>query len=151
MRRAPMLLLAALLHPGSVHPLHTTHTELLESASGEVTVAVRAFSDDLLAALRRRGPESGDSAIAHYVGATLQLQDATGRAVALRLVRVEQDGAVTWMHFAATVPGGLAGARIRPTMQSELYPDQVNVVRAVYRGREQSLLFLRGDGVKTLP
>ncbi len=151
MWRTPLLLLATLLPPWGVHPLHTTHTELLETVSGRVTVAVRAFRDDLSAALGRRGPETGDSAMARYVRATLQLQDAAGRAVALQLVRVEQDGAVTWMRFAAVFPGGLAGARIRPTMQSELYPDQVNVVRAVYQGRDRSLLFLQGDGPKTLP
>lgn len=141
--------LAGLVLGSRVHPLHTTHTELTVTASG-VAISVRAFSDDLTRALLQRERSADDSAKARYIRETLGLKTPSGHPVMLTLTKVEQDGPVTWLHFTAAPTTGLRGWWIHPMMQTELFEDQVNVVRAVANGREQSLLFLRGDGPQAL-
>lgn len=133
------------------HPLHTTHTELAEQPGGGVTIEIRAFSDDLQAAVERGEGAMTDSAVARYVRRTVRLTSAGGRRAELSWAGAEPDGDVTRLRFRAVVPGGLAGARLSQEMQTALFADQVNVVQARYRGRRVSLLFLPGDPAKPLP
>lgn len=134
-----------------VHPLHTTRTELEERNRGEITIEVRAFSDDLRAAVEARERVVTDSALARYVRAVLELRGGDGRAATLRWSGTGLDGDVTLIRLDARLPGGLAGAQIRQTMHTEMFSDQVNVVQARYGGRRVSLLFVDGDGPRRLP
>lgn len=132
------------------HPLHTTHTEVRELAGGAVEVTIRAFSEDLEAAVRRQEGAMGDSALARYVRSRVELHNAAGEPVQLGWAGAARDGEATLLRLRATVPKGLARGRIRQAMLSELFQDQVNVVHL--RGpRRASLLFLPGDGPKSLP
>jgi uncharacterized protein DUF6702 len=132
------------------HPLHTTHTDLVE-ADGLVTVQVRAFTDDLTTAVRQRLGATDDSALARYVRGTVTLFDPDGRTVILAWAGKEVQGDITLLHFRAAGLTRLAGARIRQAMHMELFSDQVNVVQAKYGGQAQSLLFTPSDGPKRLP
>jgi hypothetical protein len=140
-------LAAALL---AAHPLHTTHTDLVESGR-EVTVQVRAFSDDLHLAVRKREGAVDDSATARYVRGTVSLVDSAGHPVPLTWVGQEAMGDVTLLRFRAAPQGGLSGARVCQAMHMELFEDQVNVLQASYGGRRVSLLFVPGDTPKRLP
>ena len=48
-------------------------------------------------------------------------------------------------------PGGLAGARVTSLVLCEHFEDQVNLVRAEYAARTETLLFTRGETSKALP
>lgn len=132
------------------HPLHTTHTDLIES-EGEVTLLVRAFSDDLRAAVSRQEGGVTDSSLARYVQRTVVLTDGGGRPLPLTWVGEETRGDVTLLRLRAARPGGLSGIRVIQRMHMELFDDQVNVLQASYADRRVSLLFVPGDPPKRLP
>lgn len=142
-----LLLIGVLL---TAHPLHTTHTDLAE-VGGEVTVLVRAFTDDLTTAVRQRLGAIDDSALVRYVRATVTLLDPAGHGVPLAWAGRQVQGDVTLLRLRATGLTTLAGARVRQSMHMELFSDQVNVVQARYAGHQQSLLFVPGDLPKRLP
>ncbi len=133
------------------HPLHTTHTDLVEGAGGRVTITVRSFSDDLRAALVKRERVLDDSAIARYVRGAVEIRDQAGRPRPLAWDGIRQEGDITLLALHVTLGSGLRGASVRQAMQMELYGDQVNVLQASYAGTSTSLLFLPGDGLKPLP
>lgn len=142
----------------AVHPLHTTFTEISEDPSSHiVTVTVRSFTDDLARALGMTPPPSGtlsalpDSALARYVRTHFTLSAPGGRALVLRYTGQRQSADLTWIAFGLTLPEGLRGASLTNRMQSELFPDQVNLVQANYGGRTQTLLFNSRDDPKQLP
>lgn len=145
------LLAASLLFAGAVHPLHTTHTEIVEQRRGEISVTVRAFTDDLHLAVGRQAAPVTDSALAAYAQQTVELRSATGERALLRWAGSRIEGEATLLMLHATVPGGLRGMRIRQTMHAELFRDQVNVVQARYGDRRMSFLFTPGDVARQLP
>jgi Domain of unknown function (DUF6702) len=149
MRAAILAVLAAALT--GVHPLHTTHTDLTEEDGGRVAVVVRAFTDDLHAAVRRHEGAEGDSAMARYARSEIQLAGRDGHPVVLRWVGSRREGEITLLTLSAVLPNGLTGATIRQQMHMEQFSDQVNVVQASYGGHHISLLCLPGDGARRLP
>lgn len=134
----------------AAHPLHTTHTDVVEE-SGVVTLRVRAFTDDLTAAVRTRLGAVDDSAMARYLRGTVTLLDPAGRAVPLAWLGREVQGDITLLRVRATGLTTLHGARVRQAMHMELFSDQVNVVQARMGGERVSLLFTPGDAAKPLP
>lgn len=144
MRLAPFL--ALLL----AHPLHTTHTDLIES-DGQVVVQVRAFTDDLKAAVQKKEGAVTDSALTHYFQSTISLADSAGHVTALAFINKEVQGDITITRLRAVSLAHLDGARVSQLMHMELFSDQVNVVQASYSGRRYSLLFVPGDTPKRLP
>ncbi len=135
----------------AVHPLHSTHTELREERGGGITLTVRAFTDDLHAAVRAAEGSTGDSALARYVRRSLRLTGAGGQAVSLEWRAARADGNVTYLSLTGLLPGGLRGARVQQVMLMERFSDQVNVVQVRTPGGATSLLFLPGQGPKALP
>jgi hypothetical protein len=144
---APLLVAA-------LHPLHTTLTELVEQPGGrQVTIVVRAFSDDLNTALHAGGgisPSAEDTLMSRYIRTRLSLRTATGVPVTMNWIGRRTTGDLTWITMEADVPGGLAGAHLRNAIHNELFSDQVNIVQARFAGRSASLLFTEGDGEKTV-
>ena len=134
----------------NLHPLHTTHTDLIED-HGQVVVQVRAFPDDLHSAVQKLEGATDDSATARYLRAKIELLDSSGRPVPLSWLGRDMVGEVMLLRMRAAPPGGLSGARVRQMMHMELFDDQVNVVQASYGGRKVSLLFVPGDAPKKLP
>lgn len=145
------LLAASLLLSGTLHPLHTTHTEIVDRGRGVISVTVRAFTDDLQLAVGHPAPAVRDSVLAAYARRTVELRSATGVSVQLQWTGSRADGAATLLNLTATVPGGLRGLRIRQTMHAELFTDQVNVVQARYGDHRVSFLFTPGDAPRVLP
>ena len=137
--------LLALLAAG--HPMHTSVAEL-ESAGGEVRVAIRVYADDLAGA---DADAPADSALARYARTHFLLADAAGRPVSLLWLGVDRTGGALVLRMRAPLPGGLGGARVVSSLLHERFTDQVNIVRATEGGRTTTLLFLRGDGPRTLP
>lgn len=135
----------------AVHPLHSTHTELREERGGGVTLTVRAFTDDLHAAVRAAEGGTGDSALARYVRRSLRLTGAAGQPVPLEWRGARADGNVTYLSLTGLLPGGLRGGRVQQVMLMERFSDQVNVVQVRTHGGATSLLFLPGQGPKVLP
>ncbi len=139
-----------LLQPA--HPMHTSVTELHDSAAGTVSIRIRVFEDDLTAALGGRlADQAADSALSRYVRGRLSLSDRTGRVLPIEWVADERAGAVRLLRLRAKVSGGLAGASLNVTLLCDRFDDQVNIVRASYGGRTTTILFTPGDGAKALP
>jgi hypothetical protein len=89
--------------------------------------------------------------MARYFRATFALADRVGRPVRLTWAGAERSGDVIVLRLEGAVPGGLAGARVTSLVLCERFQDQVNVVRAEYAGRTETLLFTRGETSKALP
>jgi len=135
------------------HPMHTAVTELAQQdAGGTTAVQIRVFADDFQAALPLPAdPAAADSAMARYLRGTFALADRTGRPVRLAWAGAERSGDVILMRLEGRVTGGLAGARVTSLVLCERFEDEVNVVRAAYAGRTETLLFTRGESSKALP
>jgi len=151
-----LLLLALLGAPGplAAHPLHTTLTTIgWRPKTGTLQVAVRMFTQDLSAALARRGLSAGaarDSYACGYVHAALTLRVTAGAPLAVSSCTIERSVDVTWIRLeaAATDPAGLL---VLSAFLFEVFDDQINIVQASLRGRVETLLFTRGDGLKRIP
>jgi hypothetical protein len=146
------VLTGALLVAGA-HPMHTAVAELAQEDAGGVTaVQIRVFADDFQAAVPLPSdPVQADSVMARYLRGVFALADRTGRPVRLAWAGAERDGDVIRLRLRAAVPGGLAGARVTSLLLCERFEDEVNVVRAAYGGRTETLLFTRGESSKALP
>ncbi len=138
-------------HAGA-HPIHASLTQLrYDAARRTVDVSIRLFAQDVLDALKRRGP-----------GTTAPAADAPGYALArfalylgdrplsLEACGVRQSGDLLWLCLAARGAPGLAGLTVSNRLLVELFDDQVNIVQADADGRRLSLLFTKGDGAKAL-
>lgn len=143
-------LVMGLLLTASAHPLHTTHTEIVELGTGQAGITIRAFTDDLHRAVGADGAVT-DSTLAAYVRRTVQIRAASGEPARLRWEGTSTDGEATLLRLTASIPGGLRGMHLRQGMQADLFPDQVNVVQVHYGGRRLSLLFMPGDEARRLP
>jgi hypothetical protein len=133
------------------HPMHTSVVELRDSG-GEISVRIRVFADDFMSILGRSTPaENPDSMMSRYLQARFAVADREGRPILLRWEAAEQSGGVLLLRLQGSVPGGLAGARVKNTVLCDQFPDQINIVRASYGGRTATLLFTSGDGAKVLP
>lgn len=120
------------------HPIHSTLTELSEDrARGVVRASIRVFADDY-----ERAPAR--------VSASFAFVDRSGRTLPATPCGIRRAGEVYLLCLESPASSGLAGLKVRAAMLCELYDDQVNVVQGVVAGARRSLLFTRGDGVKTL-
>lgn len=132
----------------AAHPMHTSVAELTEEPSTHsVIVTLRVFADDF-GTVAPGG--LGDAAKA-YVRAHFELRSPAGQPVELRWDGAGQAGDVVQIRLRAELPAGLSGTWVRATLLCEQFPDEVNIVRAIYGGRTTSLLFTRGDQAKALP
>ena len=128
---APLLMLfAASL---AAHPIHTTYAEVVTDAT-TVTVTIRAFADDLSAAVARfngRAASADSSApaadVQRYADALLQVRDASGRAVALAPCGVKRAGIVTFVCVRFPRQPGLTATN---RLLTDRHADQVNIMRA---------------------
>ena len=149
--RLGMLVLA--LSGAGAHPMHTAVAELAQQdARGTTTVQIKVFADDFHAAVALPADAgAADSAMARYLRGTFALADRRGRPVRLAWAGAEHSGDVLLLRLRGEVAGGLAGARVTSLVLCERFEDEVNVVRASYAGRTETLLFTRGESSKALP
>ena len=141
--RATFALLIAIV----AHPLHTTLTEL-SYGDGEVHLSVRAFGDDLRAAL---GGDVTDSAAARYLRSKVTLADRAGRTLPLVWCGQRRSGDVVWLCLHAPAARGAMGLQVHVDLLFERYSDQINIVQATDGVRRWTLLFTRGDPPRPVP
>lgn len=122
------------------HPSHTSTAEL--TARGDsIHVTIRLFADDL----------AGTGDLSTYVAGRFRVVDARGAPIALEWAGAKRSGDVLVVRLGGRAPGGLSGAKVRHELLMERFADQVNLVRATYGGRTRTLVFVHGDGPRTLP
>ena len=133
--------------------MHTAVAELDQlDAGGRIAVEIRVFADDFGKAVALPpGSAEADSAMALYLRGTFAIANRFGRPVRLAWLGAEARGDVVLLRLGGNIPGGLAGSRVTSLVLCERFEDQVNVVRAVYAGRTETLLFSKGAEAKLLP
>lgn len=131
------------------HPMHTSGAELMAERDGSVQVMLRVFADDFAAALASGSAAPGGPGT--YLRDRFVMVAATGEPVKLTWDAGRPSGDVLILHGRGRIPGGLAGARVASRVLTERFEDQVNVVRAICDGRSATLIFVPGDGLKSLP
>jgi hypothetical protein len=131
--------------------MHTSVTELRAEGAGPVRIAIRLYADDLAGAVPVAGPAPADSAISRYLRGRFAIWDRRDTPVPLRWEGLAWRADAVVIRLEAAMPEGLAGARIANLVLTERFRDQVNVVRAVSPDATTTLLFIPGDGAKTLP
>jgi len=132
------------------HPLHTSMTEIVADAAGEVRVAIRIYPDDLSGAVGAPPALPPDSAVARYLRGRFALRDRGGRPVRLRWDGLTRHEDAVVIRLRATLATGLPGAHLTDLLLAERFRDQVNVVRASWPGGSATLLFTPGDGSKAV-
>ena len=151
MKRARALALLLLALPvggiGAAHPLHTaTLTLTHEPAAHTLRGTLRVFADDFSAAA---GHDS--VAIARYLAPRISLHDARGSARAIRFGAPAREADVIVVPVRVEGIASPRGMRASVVVMQERFTDQVNVMRIKRSGGDASVLFLAGDGPKTIP
>ena len=148
----PCLLLGALLAGElAAHPIHSTLTEVSYDSDGDrVEVLIRVFADDFGSAVGRAHPGQ-PTPMARYIASRLIIRDRRGQPIPLRWVEARRTDEVIWIRMRGTSPAGLRGATVRNELVFDLFDDQVNIVKARYRGEQHTLLFTRDARVRKLP
>jgi hypothetical protein len=133
--------------------MHTAVAEITHTAGTPAAeIVIRVFADDFGTSVPETpGTADADSAMSRYVRGHFALADRAGRPVALRWAGASREGDVILLRLAVPAPSGLIGARVANALLCERFPDQVNIVRAVYDGHSTTLLFTPGDAAKVLP
>ncbi|HEV2017391.1 MAG TPA: DUF6702 family protein [Gemmatimonadaceae bacterium] len=153
------VLLGSPLRVAAAHPIHMSFTEArYVDRNGTMQMWVRVFANDFAAAAARRSGIrlSRDSVIDPAIGAAyltrnLQLVREDGHAVNLILCGVKRVNDMLSFCLQATAPEGMRKLKMRNSVMTELFGDQVNVVQTVDGSRRASRLFVQGDGLKPLP
>jgi hypothetical protein len=132
------------------HAIHTTHTTVTADAQG-YTLTVRAFADDLSAAVARfsgRTPPADSSvrvpALVAYATARLQPVNATGVRLTLQSCGVKRVQDAYVLCFRIATPPNTVPLRLGNQMLAELHADQVNIVQCDVAGSRRTNLFTRG-------
>ena len=148
---AGLIGVATTLRSADAHPLHTTWSELTVAADGTVRIVLRAFADDLSAAVMRASARTGvvptppDSAIARYLGEAMLLTDASGRTASLVVTETRRTGDLVWVTLHAPRVRVADGPRLTNRVLFERWDDQVNIVQTTVGSRRRTLLFTRRD------
>jgi hypothetical protein len=123
-----------------------------DSRAKEIRISIRVFTDDLTkaAAAYAKLKSITSSAADAYARATFVVVDHDGRAVPLVSCGSQPVSDLTWLCYRASAPRGPSGFKLAHRILFELYSDQINIVQSAYGGRKQSLLFVRGDGMKRI-
>lgn len=153
-RCAAMLVVAGLMAMPRVltgHPIHTTYSVLTRDGP-TVTLQLRAFADDLSAAVARHHgrPAPADSSAPHaetyrYLAATLPARSASGEVVPLTPCGVRRAEHLTFVCLQ--LPRGASALRLSNSVLTELHGDQVNIVQVTGGA---TLLFTRATAAQTL-
>jgi hypothetical protein len=141
----------------SAHPLHTTLVQLTYAeGSRQLEGSIRVFAGDFAAAVAQRNGAAmptddrvSDAAALAYVTKTFTLTDASGRVVPLAWCGSRRAGDVLWLCVRASNVPALHALRLSDQMLCELFDDQINIVQATAGGRRASMLFTKGDGLKS--
>jgi hypothetical protein len=135
----------------AAHPLHTTMAEVtIDRARNTLRVVVRVFADDFGTALNAaRKTGSWDERAADYVARAISVADEARRPLALRGCGTRHQGDLLWLCAETNLPPAHK-LSLRDRMLSELFADQVNVVRVTDGPQTRTMLFTHGDAEKPI-
>lgn len=140
--------------PAFAHPLHTSVATITQNGSEDFTVSLRVFADDFL---RHTGvPEataaeiSPDARIVAYLRRTFVIIDRSGRGLPLKWCGSRRVSDLLVICLSGRMPGGLRGARVRYSILSDLFSDQINVLQISTDSRKQSLLFTPAETTRPI-
>ncbi len=146
------------LRTAAAHPIHMSFTEA-RYVDGNRTLQlwVRVFANDFAAAAARRSRiRLGRDSIIDppagivYLMQSVQLFGSDGRALNLLPCGVKRMNDMLWFCLMSNKPESVQKMKMRNSIMTELFSDQVNVVQTVDGGSRASRLFVRGDGIKAL-
>lgn len=155
-RRALPLAAAALAltaRSAESHPLHTSLAELaFDARAKEIRISIRVFTDDLTKAsdAYARSKSITTSNVESYARAMFVVTDRSNRVIPLASCGSKPVLDLMWLCFRAPAPNGPSGFRIAHRILFDLYADQINLAQSTYDGKKQTLLFVRGDGLKRI-
>jgi hypothetical protein len=135
------------------HPLHTSLAELTYDARAkEIRISIRVFTDDLTKAsdAYAKSKSITTSKVESYARAMFVVTDRSNRLISLASCGSKAVSDLTWLCFHAAAANGPSGFRVAHKILFDLYEDQINLVQSAYNGKKQSLLFVRGDGLKRI-
>ncbi len=138
----------------AAHPLHTTFTEVAwDAPTRTLRLTVRAFAEDLDAAARAsaRGAETAAAMRARYVASRLVVRDAAGRPLALASCGGREERDLVFVCLAAPLPDARRGITLGHHVLTEVFDDQVNVVRLSLGARRGMALFTKGAAARQVP
>lgn len=146
------------LRAAAAHPIHMSFTEArrIDGTRG-LQLMVRVYANDFAAAAARSaGVALGRDSVLDprlgiaYLLRNLEVLGADGRASRLTPCGVRRvSDTMIYCLQVATAASQLK--RMRNSILTELFSDQVNVVQTVDGDHRTSRLFVRGDGPKSLP
>jgi hypothetical protein len=153
---AAVTLVAAPIRTASAHPIHMSYTEARYAAPTRMLqLLVRVYANDFAAAAARESkiPLGRDSVLdpamgAQYLQRHIQLSSADGRGLMITPCGWKRVNDMLLFCVQTAVIGPIAQMRMRNTVMTELFGDQVNVVQTVQGAVRASRLFVRGDGFK---
>jgi hypothetical protein len=157
MRRRALLLGAVVTvfaaRSAQAHPLHTSVASITASAAGDFTISLRVFVDDFLSHTGAAEPRDGvvpDARIVKYLMRTFVIIDRSGRGVPLKWCGSKRVADLLVICLSGRMPGGLRGARVRYSILSDLFSDQINILQVNAGSRRQSLLFTPAETTRVI-
>ena len=158
MRRSLLLLLAAipsvfLARPLVAHPLHTSVAAITQTSTDDFKISLRVFADDFYRHTAATDTAVGvrpDARIVRYLMRTFVIIDRNGRGVPLKWCGSHRVADLLVICLSGRVPGGLHGVRVRYSVLTDSFPDQVNILQVATRARQQSLLFTPSETTRTI-
>lgn len=144
------ILAGFIARPALAHPLHTSLATITQSGGEDFEVSVRVFADDFL---RHTGAPDGirpDARIITYLMRTFVFIDSNGRGLPLKWCGSRRVGDLMFICLSGRMPGGLRGIRIRYSILSDLFPDQVNLLQISTDSGKQTLLFTPAETTRLI-
>ena len=156
-RRALVVICAILAgfiaRPALAHPLHTSFATITQSGGGDFAVSLRVFADDFLRQTGAPPAADGirpDARIVTYLMRTFVFIDRNGRGLPLKWCGSRTVGDLMFICLSGRMPGGLRGTRIRYSILSDLFADQVNVLQISTDSGKQTLLFTPAETTRLI-
>ncbi|HXG72547.1 MAG TPA: DUF6702 family protein [Gemmatimonadaceae bacterium] len=140
--------------PAMAHPLHTSLAELTEKGTGDFTVSLRVFADDFMS---HTGVTEANATtpvpnarILSYLMRHFVIIDRSSRGLPLKWCGSRRVEDLLVICLSGRVAGGLRGTRIRYSVLTDLFPDQINVLQLSTGARRKSLLFTPAETTRTI-
>ncbi|QCR20905.1 DUF6702 family protein [Pontibacter sp. SGAir0037] len=142
------------------HDYHASITDVtFNSRTQSLEVAVKVFTDDLESALSKRSKskvtysssEQVHKLLSNYLQTVLQFEVEKGKPLPQKFLGSEEDTDVVWLYVEIPVQTAvLPQLFIKNAVLTELFTDQMNVVNVTYKGKVNSALFQKSDGIKKM-
>lgn len=157
MRRSLLLLAGIpsvfLARPLVAHPLHTSVAAITQTSTDDFTISLRVFADDFYRHTAATDTVVGvrpDPRIVKYLMRTFVIIDRNGRGLPMKWCGSHRVADLLVICLSGRMSGGLHGARVRYSVLTDLFPDQVNILQVASRSRKQSLLFTPSETTRRI-